>query len=301
MVTLKKVLAQAFVWIVLILLYLPILVLIAWSFNSSEVLGVWSTGDGWLGSGLSLDLYASLFRDEELGIALGNTLIIGVTSALLSTLLGTLGAIGAHSCSRRNRNIIEGINQIPVVNAEIIIAMSLTVLFVMAGNIIFHASIFSYWTLLIGHTVLGAPFVYLNVKPKLEQMDPALYEAALDLNATPARAFTKVVMPQILPGVFSGALLAFSLSLDDFIVTAFTAGPGLLSGQNTIVTLSTYVQSAIKKGPVPAEMRPLTTFIFIIVVCIAVGYTVYNNVRAKRGSVHRSRRAKALARQGGER
>lgn len=298
MVTFKKVLAQSFVWIVLLLIYLPILLLIVWSFNGSEVLGVWQTGTGLNGTGLTGKVYESLFHSKDIGIAIGNTVILAVTAGLVSTLLGSLGALGAYYCKRRTVSILEAVNQIPVVNAEVIIAMSLTVMFVLAGNVIFHANLFSYWTLLIGHVILGAPFVYLNVKPKLEQMDPALYEAALDLNATPTKAVTKVVIPQILPGIMSGFLLAISLSLDDFIVTAFTAGSGLLSGDATIVTISTYVQSAIKKGPVPSEMRALTTFIFLIVIGIAVGFTFYNNYKARRMSQHKSRRAKAMAKEG---
>ena len=301
MVTFKRVMAQCFIWIVLLLIYLPILLLIVWSFNNSTVLGVWQTGDGINGSGFTGDVYLSLFRSREIGEALGNTVILAVTAGIVSTVLGTMGAVGAYYCKRRTVTIVESVNQIPVVNAEVIIAMSLTVMFVMVGNIIFKESIFSYWTLLIGHVVLAAPFVYLNVKPKLQQMDPALYEAALDLNATPTIAMRKVVIPQILPGILSGFMLAISLSLDDFIVTAFTSGPGLLSGHATIVTLSTYVQAKIKKGPVPPEMRALTTFIFLLVVGIAIGFTVYNNVRAKRGSAHRSKRERALARAEGRR
>lgn len=297
MVTLKKVLAQCFIWVILIIIYLPILMLIVWSFNGSEVLGVWQTGTGLNGTGLTGDIYVSLFHSKEIGIAIGNTVILALTAGLVATVLGTMGAVGAFYCKRKTVTTLEAINQIPVVNAEVIIAMSLTVMFVMVGNLIFHENLFSYWTLLIGHVVLGAPFVYLNVKPKLEQMDPALYEAALDLNASPAIAMTKVVIPQILPGIMSGFLLSISLSLDDFIVTAFTGGAGLLSGDATIVTISTLVQSAIKKGPVPSEMRALTTFIFLLVVAIAVGFTVYNNVKAKRMSAHKSRRQRAMAKE----
>lgn len=281
MVTFKKILASSFLWIMLLLMYLPILVLIAFSFTNTEIIGVWNNGGGWLGTGLSGELYVDLFHNEEIGIALGNTLIIAVTSALVSTVIGTMGAIGSFYSKRKSQNIIEGMTQIPVVNAEVVMALSLTVMFVMAGNLIFHTSLFSYWTLLAGHCVLSMPFVYLNVKPKLQQMNPELYEAALDLNATPSMALRKVILPQIAPGVASGFLLSISLSLDDYIITAFTAGSGLLSGDNTITTLSTLIQSKIRKGPVPPEMRPLTTFIFLAVVFVVIGNTIYTNYHAK--------------------
>lgn len=292
MVTFKKVMAASFLWLMLLLMYLPILVLIAFSFTNSTIIGVWNSGSGWLGSGLSGKLYMDLFRDQEIGIALGNTLILAVTSALVSTVVGTLGAIGSFYSKRRTQNIIEGMTQIPVVNAEVVMALSLTVMFVLVGTFVFHTSLFSYWTLLAGHCVLSMPFVYLNVKPKLQQMNPELYEAALDLNASPAKALSHVIIPQIAPGIASGFLLSISLSLDDFIVTAFTTGSGLLSGDNAIQTLSTLIQAKIKKGPVPPEMRPLTTFIFLAVVLIVIANTFYKNFKQKRNPIHNKKRAK---------
>lgn len=295
MVTFKKVLANCFIWLILLLMYLPILVLIAFSFTDTTVIGIWNVGGGWLGTGLSGELYISLFQNKEVMVALGNTLILAFTSALVSTVIGTMGAIGSFYSKRRTQNLIEGMTQIPVVNAEVVMALSLTVMFVMAGNLIFHNSLFSYWTLLAGHCVLSMPFVYLNVKPKLQQMNPELYEAALDLNATPAKALRKVIIPQIAPGIASGFMLSISLSLDDYIVTAFTSGTGLLSGDNTIQTLSTLIQSKIKKGPVPPEMRPLTTFIFLFVVLIVVIDTIIKHRKEKKGPViHSHARAKAM-------
>ncbi len=296
MVTFKKVLAQSFLWVILILIYLPVLMLIAYSFNDSTVLGVWSN-DGWLNSGLTGELYEELFSSAsyEIGIALGNTVIIAVTAAFVSTVFGTLGAVGAYYSKHRTATMLEGLTQISVVNADVVIALSLTVMFVMMGNYLFRTSIFSYWTLLIGHCVLATPFVYLNVKPKIKQMDPELYEAALDLNASPSVALRKIVLPQILPGIISGFMLAVSLSLDDFIITAFTTGPGLLSGTSSIVTLSTYVEAHIKKGPVPTALRPLTAIIFGLVLLTVIAYTVYNNRKSNRGNVHAAKRLKQLA------
>lgn len=288
----RKILGQSAIWIVLLLLYLPVFYLIAFSFNDSTILGAWVSGGGFANTGLTGALYDKLFHNAEIGEALGNTVIIALISASVSTLLGTLGAIGAYYCKKRTVTVIEGINNIPIVNAEVVIAMSLTVTFVFAGNFIFHANLFSFWTLLVGHVILGLPFVYLNVKPKLLQMNPELYEAALDLNATPSIALRKVVLPQVLPGVFSGFILSISLSLDDLIVTNFLTGPGLLSGDSQITTLSTFIQARIVKGTVPPELRALATFIFLAVLSVVIGNTVFQNLKARRsGSVHARRRA----------
>ncbi|MFA6829618.1 MAG: ABC transporter permease [Bacilli bacterium] len=285
----KKVFAYIYVYLILLIIYLPIFYLIAYSFTDSRITGQWT--------GFSFELYKDLFSNKEILVALGNTLILASISALLSTVIGTLGAIGIYYCRKGFRTLVENINQIPVVNAEIVMAMSLTVMFVFVGQHFFGGeSIFSFWTLLAGHCVLAVPFVYLNVKPKLVQMDPALYEASLDLGCSPTKAIHKVVIPQIIPGILSGLLLSFTLSLDDFIVTAFTRGSGLLSGQSQIETLSTLVQAKIKKGTVPPEMRALTTIIFLIVLVIVVSYSIYVNVQAKKsrtllGSGHKRRRA----------
>ncbi len=281
MVTLKKVFAQAYIWLILLLLYLPILVLIAFSFTTSQNVGYWN--------GFSLELYSNLFQDEEIWIAVGNTLIIAITSAIVSTLLGTSGAIGAFYSKKRWHRAFDSVNQIPIVNAEIVMALSLCILFSFAGSTIFNTNLFGYWTLLIGHVVLGAPFVYISVTPKLKQMDPNTYEAAIDLGATPRQALWKVVIPEIMPGVASGFLLAITLSLDDFIVTAFTRGTGLLSGDQQIETLSTYVQSHIKKRPVPPELRALTAIIFAIVVIAVIVIMVRQNRQAKKPKVRKGR------------
>ena len=280
----KKIFAYCYIYLIMLLLYAPIFVLIVFSFTAGTNLGDFSQG-------FSFQLYADLFTDPEIMAALGNTIILAVLSAIISTILGTCGAIGSYYSKKRTRNVIENVTQIPVVNAEIVMALSLTVMFVFVGSMIFKESIFSFFTLLMGHCVLCVPFVYLNVKPKLIQMDPSMYEAALDLGCTPTRALGKVVVPQILPGIASGFLLSITLSLDDFIVTAFLRGPGLLNGEGQIETLSTYVQSKIKKGPIPPALRALTTIIFIIVLSIAIGYSIYVNRKAK--TIMKNKRRKA--------
>lgn len=279
----KKIVGQCYIWLILLLMYLPILVLIAFSFTNSVNVGIWQ--------GFSFDLYRDLTRSPEVLTALANTLIIAITSALVSTILGTTGAIGAFYASKKFRKSYEFVNQIPVVNAEIVMALSLAIMFAAIPSAVFKVDLRSYWTLLIGHVVLGAPFVYISVKPKLQQMDPSLYEAAIDLGAKPRQALWKVTIPQIMPGVFSGFLLSITLSLDDFVITQFTTGPGLLSaGDPKIVTLSILIQDKIKKGPIPPVMRALTTIIFLLVVLGVIGVSLYRYFKAKKVSNQMRRR-----------
>ena len=261
-------------------MYLPILVLIAFSFSVETTISEGYT--------FGFDLWANLFNPEEkisqeIWTALGNTLIVAIVSSIVATILGTLGAIGAFYSKKKAQKGIELSTQIPVSNPEIVMALSLVVMFVAISVR------FNFWTLLIGHVVLGLPFVYLSVKPKLIQMDPHLYEAALDLGCSPRRALTKVVIPQIMPGIFSGFLLSVTLSLDDFIVTAFTRGPGLLSGNKNIETLSTLIQAKLKKGAIPPEMRPLTLIIFLVVLAIVVAITVVRNKEASKTKERKGR------------
>ncbi len=278
----KKIFGQIYIWLILIIMYLPILILMAFSFTDAVYVGQWN--------GFTFDLYPRLFQNQEIMIALGNTLIIALVSALVSTLLGTTGAIGAFYSKKWFRKTIDSLTQIPIVNAEIVMALSLTILFVFMGQYIFQTQLFSFWTLLIGHVVLSLPFVYISVKPKLQQMDPSLYEAALDLGATPRTALRKVLLPEILPGVLSGFLLSITLSLDDFIISAFTRGTGLLNGEANIETLSTLIQATIKKRPVPPEMRALTTIIFLVVAVAVVLVSLYRFYQSKHKKSHAQER-----------
>ena len=280
----KKIIGNSYIYLILLLMYLPVLILIVFSFTDTGNVGEWKT--------FTFDLYPKLFANGEAMIAIGNTIILALSSAFVSVVLGTTGAIGAFYSRRGAKKAIDGITQIPIVNAEIVMALSLTVMFVFLQSYIFRTSIMSFWTLLIGHVVLSLPFVYISVKPKLEQMDPSLYEAAIDLGATPHQALWKVIIPEVLPGVFSGFLLAITLSLDDFVITRFTAGSGLLSGEATIVTLSTYVQGKIKKTNVPNELRALTTIIFVIVVLAVAGISISRYYKEKHGKTRTERRIK---------
>lgn len=257
--TLKKILAKSFVFLVLFLMYLPILVLIVFSFTESVELGTWN--------GFSFQLYSDLFENESLMRACGNTLLIAVVSALVSTILGTLGAIGTFYSRKKAKKAIETMTQLPVVNAEIVMALSLAVLF--KG---LNAS-YTFFTLLVGHVVLTVAFVYLNVKPRLVSMDSSIYEAALDLGATPSVALRKILLPEIMPGVFSGFLISITLSLDDFVITQYLKEP-------SFETISTYIQKIVVKHPIPAEVRALATLLFVVVLAFVILITIRNNKKA---------------------
>ena len=290
----KKIFANIYIYLILFLMYLPILVLIAFAFSTNDTIAFGEAFNP------GFDLFINLFSDtkvaHDIWVAVGNTLIIAIISSLVSVLLGTFGAIGVFYMKKRGQKAVEILTQIPVVNAEIVIALSLTVMFVFIGTVIFNGKqIFSFWTLLIGHVVLSLPFVYLSVKPKLQQMDPNLYEAALDLGAKPSQGLSKVIIPQIMPGIFSGFLLSLTLSLDDYIVTEFTRGPGLLSGEAAIETLSTYIQTSLKKHAVPAELRPLTLVTFLTVLWLVVGISLYKAYKPKAKSRREVKKKKKTA------
>ncbi len=237
-----------YVYLVLLLMYAPILVLIIFSFTDAKLIGTWN--------GFSLRLYASLFKNSEIMSAAVNTFIVAFSSAAVSTVLGTAGAIGIFYSGKKSKAVMEGIGQIPIMNAEIVTALSLTILFVFCGVK------FNFLTLLIGHVVLTIPFVVLSVRPKLMQMDPNIYEAAMDLGATPAYALKKVIMPEVIPGIISGFILSVTLSLDDYIITAFTK-------DTAYQTLSTYVYGVTsKKGTLPPSLRALTTIITLLALLV---------------------------------
>lgn len=257
---LKKILGRIYIYLILLIMYLPILVLMVFSFSPSDTLGNWDEG-------FSFELYGRLFKNEALMTAVGNTLIIAFVAATVSTILGTLGAVGVFYSKKKARKTIETMTQLPVVNAEIVMALSLAVVFKTLNTS------YSFGTLLVGHVVLTVAFVYLNVKPKLVQMDPNTYEAALDLGSTPWYAMFKIILPEILPGILSGFLIALTLSLDDFVLTQYLKEP-------SFETISTYIQKIVTKHPIPAEVRALTTLLALAVLGAVVLITIYNNKKA---------------------
>lgn len=258
----KKIIGKSYLVLILLLMYAPILLLITFSFTDSNLIGTWN--------GISFVLYKDMVENEELMTALYNTILIAVVSSICSTVLGTIGAIGIFYSKNRFKTVMNSLNQIPVMNAEIVTAISLTILFVAIGIE------FNFVTLLIGHMVLTIPFVVLSVIPKLNQLDPNTYEAALDLGATPHKALWKVIVPEIMPGIFSGFLLCITLSLDDYIITAFTRN-------NSFTTLSTYIYGVTaKKGALPPELRSLTTIITLVMLAVLI----IINIQSKKNVVH---------------
>lgn len=247
----KKFLSQAYLWLLLVMLYAPILIIAVFSFTEAKVLGNWT--------GFSLRLYENLFlggMSNSLMRAIVNTLTIGVISAVISTILGGISAFGIYNLKGRTKKVISFVNDIPMLNPDIITGISLFLLFVavrvMQG----------YVTVVLAHVTFCTPYVVLSVMPKLRQMNPNTYEAALDLGATPSQALRKVVLPQIRPGLISGLILSFTLSIDDFAVTLFT------KGNRGLETLSTYIYADARKGGLTPELRPLMTIIFITVLLL---------------------------------
>ncbi len=256
----KRLVARGYVAFILLLMYLPIFLLIMFSFIDTRVVGVIGPN-----ATFTFDLYRRLFLNERAMTAVGNTFMVAFISSTVSTVLGTLGAIGIFYMKRTSKRIFETLTQIPVINAEIVMALSLAVLFIFFQYRQPDGPSRDLFTLVIGHIVLTIAFVYLSVKPKLQQLDPSIYEAALDLGATPMKALWLVILPQILPGIISGFVLAFTLSLDDFIITSF------LKPTSGFDTLSTYVEAQLRVG-IPPEIRALTTLIFLF----AVGVLIVN-------------------------
>ena len=249
----KKFFAQAYVWILLIILYAPILIIAIYSFTEAKVLGNWT--------GFSFNLYRNVFSgglNNSLVRAIENTLSIGLISAFLSTILGTISAIGIHNLRGRKRKVMTFLNDIPMLNPDIITGISLFVLFVALGISQ------GYMTVVLAHVSFCTPYVILSIMPKLRQLPANTYEAALDLGATPSQAMRKVIVPQIRPGMISGFILAFTLSIDDFAVTLFTKGNGGLE------TLSTYIYADARKGGLTPEIRPIMTLIFIAVLILLI-------------------------------
>lgn len=258
MMSTKKIVSKVYLWLVLAILYAPILFIAVFSFTKAKSLGNWT--------GFTLDLYSSLFTmanpaSESLVDALNNTLIIALIASVVSTILGTLAAIGIYNLHGRRKAAIQFLNNIPLLNPDIITGVSLFLLFVFL-----HISK-GYVTVILAHITFCTPYVVLNVLPKLAQLNPNIYEAALDLGATPFQALWRVLIPQLRPGMLSGFVLAFTMSLDDFAVTYFTAGSAGLE------TLSTYIYADARKGGLTPELKPLMTIIFLI---ILVGLLVVN-------------------------
>ena len=266
----KKFFAQCYIWLLLIVLYSPIVFIAVFSFTESKVLGNWT--------GFSTELYSNLFSGSIQGgsalmRAIQNTLIIALIAASVATLIGTIAAIGIHNMKGKGKQAITFLNNIPMLNPDIITGVSLFLLFVFL-----HISQ-GYVTVVLAHITFCTPYVVLSVLPKLTQMNPNIYEAALDLGATPFQALRKVLLPMLKPGMISGFILAFTMSLDDFAVTFFTRGTVGLD------TLSTYIYTDARKGGLTPELRPMITIMFLGILILLIVINLRKARAAKKAEI----------------
>ncbi len=256
----KKTLKGLYLALVVLFLYLPIATLIVLSFNSGKSMNAWK--------GFSLEWYKEMFENRMIMEALENTVTIAFWAATIATIVGVMACIGLNAMRDRSKSVLMGLNNIPLLNADIVIGISLMLSFLLFGISL------NYGTVLFAHITFCIPYVILSVMPKFKQLQNHTYEAALDLGATPVYAFFKVVLPDIMPGVISGFLLSFTMSVDDFVITHFTRGAG-------INTLSTLIYSQVKVGIRPT-LYALSTVIFVGVLIILIVINIISNRREEK-------------------
>lgn len=248
---------KLYMWVILIFMYAPILTLIVLSFNQSKSRSRWA--------GFTFNWYIRLFKDSEILNALANTLVIALIATIVATIIGTVTTVALVGLNRRTRAVIMGITNIPMINADIVTGISLMLLF----RVLHFQS--GFITVLIAHITFNIPYVMLSVMPRMKTISPSVYEAALDLGAEPWFAFRKTVLPDLMPAVFSGALMAFTMSIDDFIITYFTKGSGF-------DTLSTKIYNSVKRGIQP-EIYALSAIIFVVVLVMLFASNRLKSVR----------------------
>ena len=248
--------------LVFIFLYIPMIVLAVASFNTGTDIASFKD--------FTLRQYANLCRDGTLLTLLRNSVIIALLATLISTIVGTMAAVGIHGMKGRLRSAVMTMTNIPMTNPDIVTGVALALLFAFAGTVLKTNSVLGFWTLLIAHITFNLPYVILNVMPKLQQMDKDLVEAALDLGCTPFQSFTKVVIHEIMPGIISGALMAFTMSLDDFVISYFVTG-------SSFITLPVEIYNYTKK-PIQPKIYALFTLMFIVILVLMV---VMNLLQAK--------------------
>ncbi len=259
--------SKVYMGLVFAFLYIPILVLIFFSFNASKSRNLFT--------GFTLDWYRRLFQNEVILRALGMTLVVAALSSVLATVLGTLAAVGIHSMKRGARLAVMNITYIPVVNPEIVIGVSMLLLFVAGGSLLTFIGIkfeMGFGTLIISHITFEVPYIIMSVSPKLRQMDKNLYEAALDLGCGPKQAFFKVVVPEIMPGIMTGFLMALTYSIDDFVISYFTSG--------TVQTLPLAIYSMTRRKVSP-EINALSAILFAVVLSILLVMN-YRDIRGEK-------------------
>ena len=263
--------------LIMIFLFAPMVILLVFSFNEAKSLSVFS--------GFSLKWYRELFRDDETLKAVANTLVLAVLAALVSTVMGTAAAVGINKLRNKVlRTAMDSVTNIPMINPDIITGISLMLMFVFVGRLFGTATSLNFGTMLIAHITFCLPYVILQVLPKLQQMDKALPEAAMDLGCTPLRAFFKAELPEILPGVITGMIMAFTLSLDDFVISYFTSGNGFQ-------TLPIRIYNMTKKTVTP-KMYALATIIFFVILTLLLISNLYDEE-----TIQKRREAKAKKKQ----
>lgn len=256
----KKALKGLYLTLIVLFLYLPIGTLMVLSFNSGKTMNAWT--------GFSLDWYEEMFQSQQIMEALKNTLTIAFWAATIATVIGVAACVGLNSMREKSRSLLMGLNNIPLLNADIVTGISLMLSFLLFGISL------NYGTVLFAHITFCIPYVILSVMPKFRQLQNHTYEAALYLGASPVYAFFKIVLPDIMPGVISGFLLSFTMSVDDFVITHFTRGVG-------INTLSTLIYSQVKVGIRPT-LYALSTVIFVTVLIILIVVNIISNKKEEK-------------------
>jgi spermidine/putrescine transport system permease protein len=256
--------ALTFVLAVIAVLYMPVLLLILFSFSENRTISF--TNDFNFG----FSLYADLFSNREIMTAVGNTMIIAVTASLIATIIAAMAATGILSMKRKAKAAIMTVNQLPIINADIVTSFSVVLFFVTLGF-----TNAGFCKLILAHTLIALPFALLTIMPRIRQLDDNLFDAALDLGASPFRAFMTVIVPQLLPAMFNAFLLGFTLSLDDFVITQYN--------NDGVSTISTVVYGAIVRRTIPTEFRALTTIIFVVILCSLVIFNIMSKKSRKKG------------------
>ena len=241
--------------LIFVFLYAPMLVLIVGSFNEGKSLARFD--------GFTFEQYGELFRDRDLLMLLGNSILISVISSFVATVFGTVAAVGICNLRPKMRRLVMQLTDIPMTNPDIVTGISLSLLFVFVGTkMLGQRDSLTFWTLLIAHVTFNLPYVILNVMPKLNQMDHSLTDAAMDLGCTPLQSFFKVTLHEIMPGVVAGAIMAFTMSLDDFVISYFVSGMDF-------VTLPVEIYSYTKK-PIPPKIYAMFTLLFLLILVLMV-------------------------------
>ncbi len=274
-----KTLSKVYTALILLFLFAPIVILIVFSFNGSNSTAVMS--------GFSLQWYEELFHNSNILEAVRNTLVLAVAASIIATVMGTAAAVGIFRLrSKYLRAALDTVTNIPMINPDIITGISLMLMFVFVGRFFGLSNSLSFWTMLIAHVTFCLPYVILQVLPKLQQMDKALPEAAMDLGCTPLRAFMKVEIPELFPGILTGMIMAFTMSLDDFVISYFTSGPGFQ-------TLPVLIYSMTKKTVKPT-IYSLATIIFFVILALL---TLSNLIDSDTDKAIREARKKKKAKQ----